>query len=207
MKRVKVSLGLDRMSVLELISFGFHVVSEMTGNSFFTSPHPALLTIASATTNLQTAEEDAQGGGPAETAVMRQMRELLEGYLIELGHYVEDVANDPNNILTGAETIILSAGMQVKELSPRQKQNFSAKAGELPGTADLTAEGVERGSHEWGYTLDVNDPNSWVDAGTTIKASITISGLESAKRYWFRHRAVLSSGPIAWDGPDGLVVQ
>lgn len=206
MKRVKVSLEIARKRVLELISFGFHVVSEMTGNSFFSTPHPTLGVIASATTQLQTAHDNALGGGPEESSVMRQKREMLETYLTELGHYVEDVANDPANILTGAETIIISAGMSVKQFTPRQKQEFDVLAGELPGTADLTAARTKRGSHEWGYTQNLSD-NSWTDAGTTVQASITISGLESTKRYWFHHRAVLANGPTAWDGPADLVVQ
>ncbi|MBI3501113.1 MAG: hypothetical protein HY063_04900 [Bacteroidetes bacterium] len=207
MKRVKVSLELARKSVLELISFGYHVVSEMTGNAFFASPHPALSTIASVTSQLQTAYGNAQGAGPHETAVMNQKREICEAYLTELGHYVEDVANDPSNVLTGAETIILSAGMGKKQFSPRQKQEFGVQAGELPGTADLTAAHVKRGSHEWGYTQDLSNPNGWIDGGTTVQAHTTISGLETGKRYFFRHRSILPEGPSAWEGPAELVVQ
>lgn len=205
--RTKVNLGLGKLSVLEVVGFGQHVVTKMTGNAFFPAPSPDLAKVSTAATALQTAYDQAQGAGPAQTSVMYQARTALETLLIALGHYVEDVANDPVNVNTGAAVIIFSAGMDVKETSQRQKQIFRALLGELPGSVILIAESVKRGSHEWQYSRDTANPNGWIPAVSTTEATVTIPGLDSGTRYWFRHRSILPGGPTAYDGPANLIVQ
>ena len=206
MKRVKVNLGLKGMSVVRLIQFALHVATKMTGNLFFGTPSPTLVKISAAATSLQSAFNLATGGGPQQTAVMNSAREVMETLLTAEGHYVEDVANDPVNSVTGAAPIILSAGMNVKGFSPRQKRVFAVHRGALSGTVILEAKHVQRGSHEWQYTLDASDPNSWVDAEPSVQATTLVSGLDSAKGYFFRHRSVLKGGPTAWDGTIDIIV-
>jgi len=46
--KTKVSLGLSRKSVLELVGLAMHVVSNITGNAFFTPPTPALIKVSDA---------------------------------------------------------------------------------------------------------------------------------------------------------------
>jgi len=205
--KTKVSLGLSRKSVLELVGFAKHVVSNITGNAFFPSPTPALIRVSDAADALQTAYDHAQGAGPAQTAVMNQARLALETLLTALGHYVEDVANDPVNVNTGTDAIILSAGMDVKNTFSRQKQVFTIRRDELPGSVILLAGSVRRGSHEWQYTLDSTNPGAWTSVTSTTEAAVTIPGLESGKRYWFRHRSILPGGPTAYDGPIDIIVQ
>lgn len=203
----KVSLGLKEKSVPELIAFAFHVVSKMFENAFFPSPAPALKKVTDAAMELQKAFDKAQGAGPEQTAIMHQKRETMETLLTAEGHYVEDVANDPENKITGPEVIILSAGMSVKHFTPRQKQVFEVSMGDKPGTVVLVAERVERGTHEWEYSLDPSDASGWIEVDPTSKATVTITGLESGKRYFFRHRSVSSDGTSAWDGTIDMIVQ
>ena len=203
-KRVKVSLELAVMSVDGLVTFSNHTVEEIGLSGYFTTPHPALSVVLSAVSELQTAEAQAQGGGTAKTEIVRVKREIVENLLTELGHYVEDIANLPGNE-TIAELIILSAGMKVKRFTPRQKKGFSIKPSGV-GAVKLTAEKVIRGSHEWQYTATPGSAASWIDAGLGTKASITISGLTSGVRYYFRHRRVLKTGPTEWDGPENTIV-
>jgi hypothetical protein len=204
--KTKLKLGLDKMSVPQLLGYSTHAVSKMTGNSFFVTPSPALVKVTNATSALQNAFNLAQGAGPAQTAVMHQSRTLLETLLTALGHYVEDVANDPLNSSTGAEAIILSAGMELKAVHPRQKQTFGVDAGDLPGTVVLIAESIKRGAHQWQFTLDLSDPKAWTDAASTVQATTTLTGLEIGKRYSFRHRGVLPDGHDPWSDPESIIV-
>ncbi len=48
---------------------------------------------------------------------------------------------------------------------------------------------------------DPNTPSSWTHAGTSTKSSITISGLTSGTRYWFRVSAVGAAGQSGWSDP------
>lgn len=79
--------------------------------------------------------------------------------------------------------------------------------GDKPGTVVLTAEHVERGTHEWEYSLNPSDSNGWIEVDPTTKATTTIEELESGKRYFFRHRSVSVFGPSAWEGPIDMIVQ
>jgi len=204
--RLKTNLMLNSMSVPQLIAFAQHMVSRMTGNSFFATPSPLLTVITTAVNALQLAYDNAQGGGPAQTAIMHQKREALELLLTAEGHYVEDRANDPANAAAGAEAIILSAGINIRQTNPRQKSVFTASIGKIQGSAVLTAAHVDRGAHDWQYTLDPNQANSWIQVDQTIKATVTIVGLESLKHYYFRHRLILKDGASAWEGPVEMLV-
>lgn len=177
----------------------------MTGNGYFTSPHPALSAVSAAASDLLAAYEAAQGGGPAQTAAMQLKREVLEGRLTELGHYVEDVTNNAVNSSIAPEVIILSAGLQMKLVTARQKRTFAVRV-DRKGEVMLTAQRVMRGTHEWQYTLTPDNPESWVKLDPSSKASVTIKGLDSGKKYFFRHRADLKSGPTEWDGPESTIV-
>lgn len=203
--KAKVMLNLHFMSAVELIGYALHVVSKMTGNTYFTTPSPALSTVTSAINALQTAYDSAQGGGPAQTAMMHQKRAALELLLTALGHYVEDRANDPSNAATGAAAVILTAGINVKAITHRQKKFFSAEP-DLPGTAKLYAASIVRGTHDWQYSPDISNPDAWVSVLSTSRASTIVTGLTSLKHYYFRHRTVSKSGVSQWDAPVEILV-
>ena len=202
----QVNLGLKDKSVTELIAFAQHIVTKMTGNVFFPAPNPVLSKITVAASALQTAFDNAQGGGTLLTAIVHQKRGALETLLGTEGNYVEGVANDPANSVPGPDVIILSAGMEAKRVTPRQKQVFTVERGKLPGTVILLAERVVRGIHEWSYSLDLSNANGWIEVDPTTKATTTITGLESGKRIWFRHRSVTKDGPAAYDGPVDIII-
>jgi len=204
--KTKVKLGLKDLNVPELITYSSHVVTKMTGNVFFPTPMPTLAKVTTATTNLSNAYNSALGAGPAQTAVVNQTRELLELLLTSLGAYVEGIANDPANAIPGAEAIILSSGFEVKQVTPRQKQVFSVEHGNLSGSIDLLAAGIERGIHDWQYHEDGIQPIVWINAPSTNKATTTISNLVVGKRYFVRHRTVVSEGTTDWEEPLSIVV-
>lgn len=205
--KTKVKQGIAGMSVPELTGYTTHVVSKMENNSFFPSPSPALDKVTEAKNALQDSYNLALDGSHQQKATMDKCVELLEFYLSSLGFYVESIANDPVNAgTTSPDTIILSAGMGVRDFSLRQKQGFGVKHGNVSGSVDLTGPSVDRGSHEWQYSADPSNPNNWVDAESTVRASTTIGGLEIGKRYYFRHRLVTPDGLTEWDEPESIVV-
>jgi hypothetical protein len=204
--KTKVNLMLAKMTTEQLISFALNIISKMTGNSNFATPNPSLSAITTAVGALQTAYDNAQGGGPAQTSLMHQKRIALELLLTTLGHYVEDCANNPANAATGTEAIILSSGLNMKHISPRQKQVFSANHGTTQGSVILVADSIVRGTHEWQYTNDLTNPSLWIAVTPTIKASVTITGLERFKTYYFHHRVLLADGYSEWENPVELTV-
>ena len=194
------------MSVPQLLGYATHVVSKMTDNAYFTAPNPQLVKVTAVIADLQNAFNNALGAGPAQTATMNQFKDALQVLMNALANYVESIANDPANVNTGADAVILSAGMDVKSTSPHQKQTFTVSYGNIPGSVDLTGASITRGSHEWEYKTDATNANEWISAEPTVQASTTIHGLEISKRYYFRHRSITTDGPTDWDDPLSLIV-
>ncbi len=204
-KRVKVSLELFRMSVSLLVTYASNIFTSMSPNLLFPLPPVTMLALQTAYLNLQMAAVAAATGGPEQTADMKAKREVLINLLTTLGHYVEDIANEPANA-ADATVIILSAGMKTKAFTPRQKQVFKVLPGKLVGTVDMKAAAVKRGTHEWQYTLSPGEVGSWIALPPTTKAHSTIIGLTSGTQVYGRHRAVLKTGPTDWDSQLSVVV-
>lgn len=183
--KTKVELDLSRMNVPELLGFSTHIVSKMRGSRFFPSPQPTLERVMNATEELEDAFNLAQGTRSGKTAAVKQSREILELLLTVLGGYVEGRANAP----AGAEGIILSAGMNVMQFTPVQKQPSHTKQSKLRGAVSGAAEGVLRGSQEWKFINTASE--MWAAAEPGIQANII--GLKKGKRYSFGNHAVVKT--------------
>jgi hypothetical protein len=110
MSKFVVALLLGTRSVTNKVEFGRHVVTSMTGNTNFTTPDPALADITTATDDLETAYDVAQGSGALAFSLMREQEAAWDELMTALGKYVDNIAR-------GSESIILSAGMPTKKLS------------------------------------------------------------------------------------------
>ena len=75
----QVSLKLATLSVPVKIERARHYVTVMTGNPNFITPAPTLASITTAVTILETAFNNAQAGGKALTALMRE-KEIKFGF-------------------------------------------------------------------------------------------------------------------------------
>jgi len=206
--RFKVNLELSSKSVAQLLTYSNNIHDKINGNFFFSSPHPTLAALATAIAELTSAAADAIGGSLVDTTVQNNKRLTLENLLNECGHYVEDVANEPGNAIPEELPIqiIESAGMKVKNFTPRQKQIFAVMAGLLVGTVKVTAETVKRGFHEWQYTYNPVNESSWINATSTVRAKINLTDLTIGSRVYVRHRAILKSGPENWTSPESVIV-
>ena len=206
--RFKVVLELARKSVEQLLNFSNNVLDKVTGNSFFATPHPLLADVSTAIADLTTAAAAAVGGSQVQVTERNVKRLTLENLLTELGHYVEDIANEPGNAVPEdlPVQIIESAGMKVKRVAIKQKQIFAVVAGRLTGTVAATAEAVRHGFHEWQYTTTPDDESSWIDLTSTTKAKTIVEDLTSGSRVYVRHRAVLKTGPEDWTSPINVIV-
>lgn len=188
-------LKLSSLSVPKKVEKARFIVQSMKGNAYFPSPNPPLASVTDAALVLENAYLAAQGGGKDETSIMYDKEALLELNLIAVSHYVENIANNNND---DGRTVILSAGMEVKSQTPRQKQVFTVKNSKIPGKVLLTYFAFARAAYLWQYSANIAE-DGWTDAGITVKASTSISGLESEKRYFFRVAVVINNqmGPFS----------
>jgi len=112
-------------------------------------------------------------------------RLVVENDLRDLRLDVQKAANaDPLN----AETIITSAGMSVKMLSSRGKQQNEAEDGVEEGSIDLTAEGA--GPHEWRISTDEKE---WTLLPSSRTSTTTVTGLTPGVLYSIQNRMMLTN--------------
>jgi hypothetical protein len=199
MRKSVVKLDLHKKTVSEKVGFGRNIVTNMTANiATFATPIPPLAGVTTAIDDLETAYTEALDGGISKTAAKNAAEVEFDTLLTALGNYVDSIAK-------GDETIILSAGMEVKRQPspigiPAPVLNFSAKTGQILGEVLLNWDKVYGAAVYLIYQKASEDEN-YTLAGESTKTKFTVTGLNSAQRYWFKAVAIGSAGK----GPDSDV--
>jgi hypothetical protein len=77
----------------------------------------------------------------------------------------------------------------------------------VSGSVRLVVRAVAKvASYEWQHSADGG--KTWIDAGITVQAQKTISGLEPGKTYRFRYRPITRrGGPGDWSDPFAFIVR
>jgi hypothetical protein len=185
-----------------LIKQGKAIVQAMTNNIWFTTPSPALAAVSALLDALEGAEVLARSKAPGAVKARNAQLVLVVAALRALQAYVQSIA-DAN--LPHAEAIILSAGMFVKKVTPRQKNTFKATQGSVSGLVLLVAaHAAIKASYVWQWSLDMK---SWTTLPQTMVAKTELSGLTPATVYYFRYRAVTKAGEGDWSQIISLLVK
>ncbi len=200
-----MSLGLAKLSIPKKIEKARQVVKAMSANPVFVNPLPGLATVTTATDELESAYNDAQNGGPAQTAVMYAKEAKLDRLLTQLGNYVEIIAD-------GDEAIILAAGINVKGKGVRQANKFTVTDGDQEGEAILVTPVKPRASYVWQRSVDplpteppeAANGSKWEQIGITTVATLTVDSLMPGTKYWFRVAPVTNTGQGLWSDPISL---
>jgi hypothetical protein len=196
----KIKLGLNSLSVPELLSLAQQITGAMQGNPNFTTPNPPLTTVADATKALRTASEEVNAArmeSRNKTVIQNQREDQLQGLLRQLASYVDNISN-------GDEALITSAGMQVQAASSGRGEltvptAFNATSGDSEGEIDLSWNPVQHAqSYVIESSLDAPPAAKWEHRLATTKSKATLSNLTSGTRYWFRVAAIGSQGQGGW---------
>ena len=207
---IKVKLELDKLTDDELIALAGLIKTKMTGNGDFPTPDPALATIAAqaAAASTYIAERDALLSAAQEkTLLIRSSRDTLEVSLTAEGAYVQARVAALSGPIDPAwrKARIVAAGMQPADdpvpVGPMPKiTGLVATQGDGDGMIDLHWNPVKRGLNSYVVerTTDPAGQTGWGNAEVVTKSSLTLSGLVSGTRYWFRVRAIGTAGPGPW---------
>ncbi len=178
-----VALDLHKLTPPQVAALANHCVTQMTGNSYFPTPTPALASVTTQATALTNAYDLSLTRARGSVGAMHTELKSLSVLLKLLAAYVESIANaDPAN----AETIIASAGMTVKKSQVRLPKTFTAVAGKLKGTVKLNTLAVRQTAYIYQMTTDPNTVTSWTTIYTGTSVKFTMEGLTSATHYYFR---------------------
>lgn len=199
----KVKLNLKDLSTLEKVAKARQIVTSLTGNSSFTTPHPTLVQMTTGADSLETAFSDVQTARQTvqtKTSILRDKEDDLEKLLRQIAAYIESVGGDDESALLSAGVDIRSAASPT--VAPTPPTSLTATDGDEEGEIDLTWDKVKGAkSYVVERSSDPATATSWGHASVVLKSSASINGLTAGTRYWFRVAAVLSSGQSAWSDP------
>lgn len=199
----KVKLNLRTLSTIEKAAKARQIVTAMTGNPNFATPHPTLAQVTAATDELDAAYSDAQAArqtAMTKTSILREKEDALEGVLRHLAAYIESVGGDDESKILSAGVNLRSANNSTPSLAP--PGSLTATEGDHDGEIDLTWDKVKGAkTYVVERSADPPSPASWSHEAVALKSSATVNGLASGSRYWFRVAAVLSSGQSGWSDP------
>jgi hypothetical protein len=199
----KPKLNLQSRSPLEKVQKTEDIVTALTANASFPTPIPSLATMTGKADALSAAVSAREAAKMAFDEALTNLNTAevdLDTSLTQLMAYVESASG-------GDEAKILSAGFEIKgKPSPvgamPQVQGLDSSAGDAEGRIILRWKSVKGAkTYEIQTCPDPITAAGWKSAGLTTKASLTLDGLPTGGRCWFRVRAIGSAGPGPWSDP------
>jgi hypothetical protein len=193
MRKFKVKLSLHRKPIEAKVEMGRSIYDSMNGNPDFVSPSPTLVALKSVTDVLEAAFIERQTGAHIAVAAMHTAEDAFDKLMTALGAYVDNTAQ-------GNATLILSAGMQTRR--PKSSVGIPAKVEGLQGRPlDVLGMIQLRWKKVYGkksyniyMKVDGESDEQYVLIAQSTKATVVVSGLESAQYYWFRVEAFGAAG-------------
>jgi hypothetical protein len=169
-----------------LIMFARAVYNALLNNPSFPSPNPPLAVFAANIDAFEEAEVKAGTRAKGAAAFRDAKRQTVKGDLFHLRDYVQSVVEASGNPADGV-ALIESAHMSVRKPPRRETPELSAKNAGVSGKVILAAKAVARVAiYSFEYSLD---QSTWTPVDDTMKSRTEISGLTSARVYYFRFRA------------------
>lgn len=192
----KIKLGLSRRNIENKIQFGTDVDNSMSSNPIFSPLAGGQSNLVTAKTTLQTKWTESN----AAKQLAQQKATEVQDAEADFDSAMTKVANDVENLANGDVSIIQAAGMDVKNPPsapqiPVQPVINLIEEGTSSGTINLKWKSV-KGAKSYNIEMnsDVNNQEGWVIKLTTTKLKVTISGLSSGMKYWFRVTALGAAG-------------
>jgi len=209
--RARVSMGLSKLNITELIEFARQIVQAMTGNASFTSPVPALSQVGQIATSLELANNNPNLSNEGKKLQTEALRGQLNSLLYQLAAYIENVANGDANVIN-------SAGMRLASLPgpsqlPDAPLHVNTQSGLAEGQVKIKWDKVK---YAHVYVIEISDdtaavnpgstPTSqptnstarsfitWVQSSILTQSHVVLNGLSSGIKYAIRIYAVGAKG-------------
>ncbi len=179
-KLVKVALNMSRMSVPQRINKARLIADAILSNPVpFASPNPSIVTVQSATDDLEAAWNAAADGGKIKTSIMHDKENTLMQLLTQLAYYVEGVANND-------EEVVHLSGFSIRRDATRSNADLEVVQAADRGAVRLRVKPAAKVAYRWEYCKDPMGVNAWVVAKVTTQSTTNWGDLDEGARYWFR---------------------
>jgi hypothetical protein len=199
----RIKLNLKQLPVAEKLGKARTIVTALTGNASFPTPTPTLEAVTAALDALEAANAATQATRQEVKAKLSDQsfkEDVVDNVMNQLAAYVESVAGSNDRL-------IHSAGMDTKSgpspsSLPGPPVGLIATIGDHDGEINLSWDKVVVAkSYVIEKSPDPPTPTSWAHLAVSLKASLTVNGLISNTRYWFRVAAVGTVGQSGWSDP------
>ena len=181
------------------------IVLDMTNNAaLFPSPTPALATVTTHITALETAEDVAKTRVAGSVAARDQKYDIVLDDAHGLLAYVQTLADSAANE-EDAVALINASGFDLKNHGVRVKPAVNVANTKVSGTIQLTAKSPgKRSANEWQMSTD---RTAWTNLPATLEAKTSVAGLTPGNTIYFRHRPVIKGGSeSSWSQIVSIVV-
>jgi hypothetical protein len=204
----KIKLGMDNLTVAQLLELARQIVTGMTGNTNFPTPNPTLAQLATSADNLDTARQEALAArnvAKTKTLVQNQRQDELRAMLRKMVAYVENVGGEDEAIITSAGMSVKAAATSGGDVSIVDGVAFTM--GDSENEVDFTWDSTS-GAQSYIIQMSATPPPdaSWTQIKTVTKSKGTLTGLTSGQRCWFRVAAISASGQGPWSDISSCVV-
>jgi hypothetical protein len=199
----KPKVDLRGKKPLEKVQKTGEIVTSTTGNANFPTPNPTLATLTAKADSLAaaiSARDIAKQTLDEMQAALLTAEAELDATLTLFAAYVESASG-------GDAQKILSSGLALKgQASPvaamPKVTGLDSTGSESEGSVILRWDALKNAkTYEVQTCPDPITGGGWTSAGLPTKSTLTVSGLPTGGRCWFRVRAVGSAGPGPWSDP------
>ena len=198
MRKSTLVLDFLKFSIPNKIVFGRTVLSKMSVIALFAKPDVPYATGTEIVNKLETYYMSSRSGDHEQVALMHQAEEEFNDFFRKEGYYVDRVAD-------GDEAIILSSGFHLaKQPVPSERPEFTAEAGDIPGSIWLKRKAVpSASSYVWQNYIGAEAPteDKWLFAGSSTQATFEKNGLNPGDKAWFRVAPVTKDGMQPFTDP------
>jgi len=173
-----------------LLTYSRAVHDALLNNPAFPSPNPPLSVLAANIDAFEDAETQAATRAKGAASFRDTKKKRVKEDLFHLCDYVQSVVE--TSCPADATALIESAFMSVRKVPTRTYPEISAKRGDVSGKVILAARSVApKAVYRWEHSMD---QETWTPLPETMLTRTEVSGLESAKTYYFRFRAFTRAG-------------
>ncbi|MEI6487459.1 MAG: hypothetical protein WCP52_00780 [Bacteroidota bacterium] len=178
--------GLKGKNAADKVKFGGNNVLKITGNSYFTDGTTQLAALKSTTEDLKTAND---GGKASAIAVAENAFDIANKVMVM---YIQTkIMGLPDDL---AKEMVDSTEYQTKKNGKPVIADISAKKGTEANTVVLRKKvttGKKKVAYIWQKATNIGDAANWDYCKFSTNASVTVDGLLSNVRYYFRVAVVI----------------
>jgi hypothetical protein len=175
----------------EIMTLARAIHGALLDNPNFPSPTPPLAVFEADVDAFEDAETKAATRAKGAASFRDAKKKKVKDNLFHYRDYVQSVVETATSPAE-AVSLIESAFMSVRKVPTRSIPEVSAKNGDVSGKVVLAAKAVAKvASYYWEYS---DDQSTWTAIPETMQTRMEISGLTSARVYYFRFRALTRAG-------------